>query len=150
MKKLLVVLAVGLLLGSAAKAKVDIRGCAEEPIFFTLVCIPTVSLTLTAIIITIITTRDKKKTAYIQQQEFVAVTIDNLSEQIAQGGGSHLQSLSTLLGCPASAYSTLAIMSRKNYEQLFPAVETEPEVFLTRLKEKMRGNPRLAGRCVYI
>ncbi len=149
MKKLLVLLAVGLLLGSAAKAKVEIRGCTEEPIYFTLVCLPTVSLTLTGIIITIITW-DKKKTAYIQQQEFVAVTIDNLSEQIAQGGGSHLQSLSTLLGCPASAYPTLAIMSRKNYEQLFPSVETNPEVFLTRLKEKMRGNPRLAGRCLYI
>lgn len=86
----------------------------------------------------------------VQQHRYVATTITNLAEDIARGGGPHLQSLSTLLGCPASAYSTLAIMSRQNYEQLFPFVETKPEVFLTRLKEKMRDNPSLAGRCVYI
>ena len=92
----------------------------------------------------------KKTGFYLQQQEFVAFTIDNLSEQIAQGGGPHLQSLSALLGCPASDYSKLAIMTRQNYGQLFPSAETEPEVFLIRLKDKMRDNPSLADRCVNI
>ena len=92
----------------------------------------------------------EKETAYIQQHHFVAATIENLSEQIAQGGGPHLQSLSTLLGCPASDYSKLAAITRQNYGQLFPSAETEPEVFLTRLKDKMRDNPILAGNCVYI
>ena len=92
----------------------------------------------------------KKSSFYLQQQEFVAFTIDNLSEQIAQGGGPHLQALSSLLGCPASDYSKLATISRQSYEQLFPSAETEPEVFLARLKEKMRDNPILAGNCVNI
>ena len=93
---------------------------------------------------------DEETSAYIEQHHFVAVTIDNLSEQIAQGGGPHLQSLSILLGCPASAYSILATITRQNYDELFPSVETEPEVFLTRLKGKMRAYPRLAVTCVYI
>ena len=93
--------------------------------------------------------KTKKSSFYLQQQEFVAVTIDNLSEQIAQGGGPHLQSLAALLGCPASDYSKLATMTRQSYGQLFPSAETEPEVFLVRLKEEMRCNPSLAGRCVY-
>ena len=94
--------------------------------------------------------RSKKSSFYLQQQEFVAFTIDNLSEQIAQGGGPHLQALSSLLGCPASDYSKLATISRQSYEQLFPSAETEPEVFLARLKEEMRDNPSLADRCVNI
>jgi hypothetical protein len=76
--------------------------------------------------------------------------IDNLSQEIAAGGGEHLQSLSALLGCPKSKYSDLALMARQNYEQLFPAVETEPEIFLTRLKEEMGDSPELSENCVYI
>jgi hypothetical protein len=86
----------------------------------------------------------------VRQRQFVHVMIDNLSQEIAAGGGEHLQSLSALLGCPKSKYSDLALMARQNYEQLFPAVETEPEIFLTRLKEEMGDSPELSENCVYI
>ena len=92
----------------------------------------------------------ENETAYIQQQKFVAFTIDNLSEQIAQGGGPHLQSLSALLGCPASDYSKLAAITRQSYEQLFPSADTEPEVFLIRLITQMADSPELSENCVYI
>ncbi len=169
MKKSLVVLVVGLLVGSAAMAECDnfsawLQDDVEEGVVSILEGEDEKNERL-MVFTTVATSSSstygsaqssgtsgcgKIKTAYIQQQQFVAVTIDHLSEQIAQGRGEYLQSLSALLGCPVSAYSNLASISQQNYEQLFPSVETEPEVFLTRLKEKMRGNPRLADSCVYI
>ena len=94
--------------------------------------------------------KTKKSSFYLQQQEFVAVTIDNLSEQIAQGGGPHLQSLSALLGCPASDYPVLADMARRDFGRLFPSADIEPGEFLARLKDDIAHDPRLAVRCVYV
>ena len=145
MKKLLMVLVVGLVVGSAERAKFTrATSCGDNDGLLGTTCI---SADLT---VTTITTTDKKKTAYIQQQEFVAVTIDNISEDIAQGGGPHLRSLAALLGCPASNYPAMADMARRDFARLFPSAETEPEVFLTRLKDRMRDNPSLADRCVNI
>ena len=91
------------------------------------------------------------KTAYYkrQQQEFVTVTMDNISEDVARGGGAHLHTLGALLGCPASGYAELAAMTRQLYAQLFPSAEIEPAEFLARLKSRISENPRLAGSCAY-
>ena len=154
MKKLLMVLVVGLLLGTAVMAdchsfrkfvKDDSHGAfGPGSAMIATTTYPSAKSSETS------GCPDEYNSLKIQQRQFVAVTIDNLSEQIAQGGGPHLQSLSALLGCPASDYSKLAAITQKNYEQLFPSAETEPEVFLARLKEEMRDNPSLAGRCVNI
>ena len=93
--------------------------------------------------------KSKKSSFYLQQQEFVAFTIDNLSEQIAQGGGPHLQSLAALLGCPASDYPALAGMTRRNFGRLIPSTEIEPGEFLARLKDDIARDSRLSVRCVY-
>ena len=169
MKKSLVVLVVGLLVGSSAMAECHsfeawLQDDVEEAVdsiveegdqknesVMVLTTVTTFSSTTYGSAQSSGTSGcGKKRTAYTRQLQFVAVTIDNLSGQIAQGGGPHLQSLTTLLGCPASAYSNFATMTQQNYEQIFSSVETEPEGFLTRLKEKMRDSPSLAGSCVYI
>ncbi len=95
--------------------------------------------------------KEEEKSAYYkrQQREFVTVTMDNLSEDVARGGGPHLHTLSALLGCPASGYAELAAMTRQLYAQLFPTAEIEPAEFLARLKSRISENPRLAGSCAY-
>ena len=86
----------------------------------------------------------------VKQRLFVHAMIDNLSQEIAQGGGEHLQSLGTLMGCPKSDYGHLAVMARRNYGRLFPSVEPVPELFLARFKAQMREHPRIWQSCVYI
>ena len=96
--------------------------------------------------------------AYIQQQEeFVLVNLDNLSEDIAQGGGPHLQSLSALLGCPTSDYPALADLARRNFGRLFPTTETTPAylgtsatTFLDRLNDAISRDPRLSESCTHL
>ena len=86
----------------------------------------------------------------VRQLLFVRAMMDNLSQEIAQGGGEHLQSLGTLLGCPKSDYAQLALMAQGNYRRLFPTVEPEPEAFLARLKGQLREHPRIWQSCIYI
>ena len=138
MKKFLMVLVVGMLLGPAANADRSL-----DRILAGLFGLSTASSIFT-------TDRRKKKTTYLQQQEFVAVTLDNLSEQIALGGGPNLQSLAALLGCPASDYSALTSMARRNFGRLFPTTEIEPGEFLARLKYDIAHDPRLSASCAYV
>ncbi len=85
-----------------------------------------------------------------RQRLFVHAMIDNLSQEIAQGGGEHLQTLGTLMGCAKSDYGYLAVMARRNYGRLFPSVEPVPEAFLARFKAQLREHPRIRQSCVYI
>ncbi len=87
---------------------------------------------------------------YRQQQHFVAVTIDSLSQDMARGHGPHLQSMAALLGCPTSVYPDFANVTQKKYEQLFPSTEIEPTAFLDRLKDEISNHPQLSVSCVYI
>ena len=86
----------------------------------------------------------------VRQRLFVHAMIDNLSQEIAQGGGEHLQTLGTLMGCAKSEYGYLAVMARRNYGRLFPSVEPVPEAFLARFKAQLREHPRIRRSCVYI
>ena len=157
MKKLLMGLVVGLSLGSAAMADchdfASFNGrwnAGAQGIPF----VPTVASTYGTVKISgtsssTCSKKTKKSSFYLQQQKFVAVNIDNLSEQIAQGGGPHLQSLSALLGCPASDYPALAGMARRDFARLFPSAKIEPEALLARLKDDISHDPRLSDSCVY-
>lgn len=74
---------------------------------------------------------------------FLETNHDALEVDLARGGGQHLQSLATLLGCSPSDYGKLTVMAQQNYGELFPSMETDPTAFLARLKGKMTAHPSL-------
>jgi len=82
-----------------------------------------------------------------EQRFFVAVNLANISQQMAQGGGSHLDSLAGLLGCPAELYPRFAGFTRRNFAALVPVEGTRPAELLTQLKRGMRSDPRFADSC---
>jgi hypothetical protein len=86
----------------------------------------------------------------VRQRLFVHAMMDNLSQEIAQGGGEHLQSLGALLGCPKSDYAQMAVMAQRNYRRLFPTAKPIPDAFLARLKGQLREQPRIWQSCIYI
>ena len=159
MKKLLIILVVGLLVGSAAMARCFPKDFAlsrgsyngrtglEKAVAVTL--FPTYGTTWGFAASSGTSGCPDTTANQIHLHKFVAATIDSLSEQIAQGGGLHLQSLSALLGCPPSDYPALADMVRRDFGRLFPSTETKPAAFLTRLKDGISHDPRLSESCVF-
>ena len=162
MKKLLVVLVVGLLIGSAAMADCSLRDFLPDDMgrdpagAFIFTTVATSSSSTYGSANSSGTSgcngeNDIESSPDIKQNEFVTWNMDDLSEDIAQGGGPHLQSLSSLLGCPDSDYPALAELARRNYARLFPSTEEfEAEVFLARLKEVISNDPQLSENCVHI
>ncbi len=82
-----------------------------------------------------------------EQRFFLAVNLDNISQQMAQGGGSHLNSLAGLLGCPVELYPRFARFTRRNFAALVPVEGAQPAELLTHLKREMRNDPQFAGGC---
>ena len=76
---------------------------------------------------------------------FVAANFDNLSQDVAQGGGEYLRSLANLMGCSAPAYAEFTGSTRENHAALFAAAA--PEAMLDGLKKEMAGSPALAAAC---
>lgn len=83
----------------------------------------------------------------VEQRFFVEVNLDNLSQQMAQGGGSHLKSLAGLLGCPVELYPRFASFTRRNFAALVPVAGPQPEELLAHLKRELRNDPQFAGGC---
>lgn len=84
------------------------------------------------------------------QREFVAVNYDNLSEEMAQGGGAYVQAMSSLMGCSSETGPAFAEFSQRNYETLFAAPATTPAAFLDGLKQGMANDAQLSASCTYI
>lgn len=83
----------------------------------------------------------------VEQRLFVAVHMDNIYQEMAQGGGSHLDALASLMGCQTVSYGRFAGVTRHNLGRLFPAGEVSPVELLARLKQTMRGDAALAQGC---
>jgi hypothetical protein len=75
---------------------------------------------------------------------FANLNFDNLSQEMAQGGGEHLASLATLLGVPAEQQPAFFAMTQEKYASLIQSGETTPAAMLTALHEAMAGHPMLA------
>jgi hypothetical protein len=75
---------------------------------------------------------------------FANLNFDNLSQEMAQGGGEHLASLATLLGVPAEQQPAFFAMTQEKYATLVQSGETEPRAMLTSLQEAMASHPILA------
>lgn len=95
---------------------------------------------------------DADATVYNEQMQeaFVAVNFDNLSEDMAQGDGQYVRSLSTLMGCPADLQGDFAQLGQDKYESLFSSPEVEAKTFLDGLKSEIRQDGTLANACTNV
>jgi hypothetical protein len=75
---------------------------------------------------------------------FANLNFDNLSQEMAQGGGEHLASLATLMGVPAEQQPAFFAMTQEKYASLIQSGETTPAAMLKALHETMAGHPVLA------
>lgn len=80
-----------------------------------------------------------KKTAL-----FAAMNLENLSQEMAQGGGEHLASLATLLGVPAEQQPEFFAMAQERYQAFTEAGQASPVALLHALHEAMAAHPVLA------
>jgi hypothetical protein len=84
----------------------------------------------------------------VEQRFFVAVHMQNIYQEMAQGGGVHLETLAVLMGCPAERHGDFARMTRRELERLYPArSHLLPAEMLERLRQEMRAEAVLAQSC---
>jgi endonuclease/exonuclease/phosphatase (EEP) superfamily protein YafD len=79
-----------------------------------------------------------------QETMFANLNFDNLSQEMAQGGGEHLASLATLMGVPAEQQPAFFSMTQEKYTALIQSGETTPAAMLKALHETMAAHPVLA------
>lgn len=82
-----------------------------------------------------------------EQQLFVAASLDNLSQEMAQGRGEYVNALSGLMGCPATLQGEFARLSQERYGHIFTSAVAEPAGVLANLKHEMKSRPVLAASC---
>ena len=75
---------------------------------------------------------------------FANLNFDNLSQEMAQGGGEHLASLATLMGVPAEQQPAFFALTQEKYATLIQSGETTPAAMLKALHETMAAHPVLA------
>ncbi len=79
-----------------------------------------------------------------QTTMFANLNFDNLSQEMAQGGGEHLASLATLLGVTVEQHPAFFAMTQEKYTTLVQSGETTPAAMLKALQEAMAAHPVLA------
>lgn len=78
---------------------------------------------------------------------FTALNFENVKQDIAQGRGEYLASLSSLLGVPEDRQATFFQLTREHYPQLVPTDKTTPAELVAALHSELAPDPRLhAGR----
>lgn len=75
---------------------------------------------------------------------FASTNFENLSQEIAQGGGEHLTSLASLMGVPAKHHPAFFSMTQERYTSLIEEGQPEPAALVTSLHQAMAGHPVLA------
>lgn len=72
---------------------------------------------------------------------FAAINFDNLSQEMAQGGGEHLASMATLMGVPADRQPEFFAMTQERYTSLVTAGESSPVAMVKALNEAAASYP---------
>ncbi len=75
---------------------------------------------------------------------FAGVNFENLSEDMARGGGEHLASLADLLGVPAEQRPAFFALAQERYASLTAAGHTSAAAMIKALNEAMAAHPVLA------
>jgi hypothetical protein len=76
---------------------------------------------------------------------YAQATIENLSQEMAQGQGEHLASLATLMGVPAELHGAFFQLTQQHYASLFPTENNDAAQMLTALKTVLAADPVLAS-----
>jgi hypothetical protein len=77
----------------------------------------------------------------------MALHMDNIAQELAQGQGPYVEGLASLLGCGREDYGEFGRMGQENYASFFPAVALNPRELLAAVKEQMRRHPLLSRSC---
>lgn len=78
-----------------------------------------------------------------QQKSFIAANMDDLSRDIAQGQGMHLDALASLMGVEEQDKSLFVSMTREEFGSLFPVEQASAEQVLSSLQVAMLSRPEL-------
>ncbi len=76
---------------------------------------------------------------------YAQATIENLSQEMAQGQGEHLASLATLMGVPADLQPAFFQLTQEHYATLFPSAQNDSTAMLTALTSLLAADPVLAS-----
>jgi hypothetical protein len=76
---------------------------------------------------------------------YAQATIENLSQEMAQGQGEHLASLATLMGVPSDLQPVFFQLTQQHYVTLFPSAQNDATAMLAALKTLLATDPVLAG-----
>jgi DUF3015 family protein len=75
---------------------------------------------------------------------FASINFENLSQEMAQGGGEHLASMATLMGVPEERQAEFFAMTQERYTTLVKAGEASPVAMVKALNEAAASYPKLA------
>jgi hypothetical protein len=82
-------------------------------------------------------TNDGTVMAERKAEIFVAVTFEDLAQDMAQGKGEHLASLATLMRVPADHHNEFFAMAQEKYTALLAAGEASPVAVVKALQQAM-------------
>src|SRR5213594_3662549 len=89
-------------------------------------------------------TNDGKVWAEHKVTMFASINFEDLSQEMAQGGGEHLTSLATLMGVPADHQAEFFAMTQERYLALIQAGDGSPAAMVEALHEAITHHPVLA------
>ena len=89
-------------------------------------------------------TNDGKFASIEHATLFANLNFENLSQEMAQGGGEHLASLATLMGVPAEQQPAFFSMTQEQYPSLMQAGKESPAAMIKTLDDVMVAHPVLA------
>lgn len=83
-----------------------------------------------------------------EQQYFVEINREDLSQEMARGQGEKLTAWAQMNGCQSeSSQQVFATMAQKNFEKIFPSAEISAEVVIEHLQTEMQNTPEVMQQC---
>lgn len=87
---------------------------------------------------------NRKVWAHEKSTMFSSINFDTLSQELAQGGGEYLVSLTTLMGIPKNRHETFLQEAQSKYIQYLTAGETPQASVIAALNDSIPTHPQLA------
>lgn len=81
------------------------------------------------------------------QQAFAEANFEDLSQEMAQGQGEHLQAFAHLLGCSAESVDTFGRVVQQHYSDIFSSAHVTPADLIQSVLQHIATNPALANSC---
>lgn len=79
-----------------------------------------------------------------QVNVFVAVNLENLREEMAQGKGEYLTSLAELMNIPKEQQASFFAMTQEQFDFLYPKESTTPQELIQNLEQALLKHNTLA------